>query len=466
MLASACDRGRAPSARGSAPRRRRRVGGLRRRSCGSALRDGTRPDAHRLGPRFRRGRVAIRDRRPPADGGANEGAPGRNAGLARGAGRGARDQRRRRRGPRGLVARARRSRVPRRDRRPAGRRARRANRRSPRRVSSRSRRSPGAARGPAEAAYARIQLALGNVEEAEAAFRRSIAAARADGRLSDAVRDGTALVWGLTELAPAVRRRARRARVADRTGRRAIRKDGVAVVLARHSGFGQRRSARRPAELSQRRARLRTARQPADGRPGRRRRRAPVHVHRARRRGRPDPGEAVRQDGSLQGRDDRDQPRRGVDGGAQPRRGLRRRSRARRGPGGRSRRARLPRSAPAPGRGDLRARLRARNARRRRPPTASRSCSRRPSRVRTRWPRAGAAASSAAGRSNAGAPPSRSSCSRNRSRSRAPPVWTKRRCAATSARGARCWRCAGRNPPSRTSWRRRACSFTRSRAFP
>ena len=59
---------------------------------------------------------------------------------------------------------------------------------------------PGAARGPAEAAYARIQLALGNVEEAEAAFRRSIAAARADGRLSDVVRDGTALVWGLTEL--------------------------------------------------------------------------------------------------------------------------------------------------------------------------------------------------------------------------------------------------------------------------
>ena len=59
---------------------------------------------------------------------------------------------------------------------------------------------PGAARGPAEAAFARIQLALGNVEEAEAAFRRSIAAARADGRLSDVVRDGTALVWGLTEL--------------------------------------------------------------------------------------------------------------------------------------------------------------------------------------------------------------------------------------------------------------------------
>jgi tetratricopeptide (TPR) repeat protein len=59
---------------------------------------------------------------------------------------------------------------------------------------------PGAARGPAEAAYARIELAIGNVEEAEAAFRRSIAAARAEGRLSDVVRDGTALVWGLTEL--------------------------------------------------------------------------------------------------------------------------------------------------------------------------------------------------------------------------------------------------------------------------
>jgi tetratricopeptide (TPR) repeat protein len=59
---------------------------------------------------------------------------------------------------------------------------------------------PQDARGPAEAAYARIQLALGNVEEAEPAFRRSMAAARAEGRLSDVVRDGVALVWGLTEL--------------------------------------------------------------------------------------------------------------------------------------------------------------------------------------------------------------------------------------------------------------------------
>ena len=52
---------------------------------------------------------------------------------------------------------------------------------------------PEAERGPAEAAYARLQLALGNVEEAEPAFRQSIAAARAEGRLSDAVRDGK--VW-------------------------------------------------------------------------------------------------------------------------------------------------------------------------------------------------------------------------------------------------------------------------------
>ena len=55
-------------------------------------------------------------------------------------------------------------------------------------------------RGPADAAYGRLQLALADMDEAEPAFRRSIAAARADGRLSDAVLDGNSIVWGLTEL--------------------------------------------------------------------------------------------------------------------------------------------------------------------------------------------------------------------------------------------------------------------------
>ena len=59
---------------------------------------------------------------------------------------------------------------------------------------------PPAMRGPADAAYGRLQLALADMDEAEPAFRRSIAAARADGRLSDAVLDGNSIVWGLTEL--------------------------------------------------------------------------------------------------------------------------------------------------------------------------------------------------------------------------------------------------------------------------
>lgn len=54
-------------------------------------------------------------------------------------------------------------------------------------------------RGAAIAAYARLQLHLGNGSEAEAAFRRALAAARAEGRASDEMRDGHALIWALTE---------------------------------------------------------------------------------------------------------------------------------------------------------------------------------------------------------------------------------------------------------------------------
>ncbi|MES1205861.1 MAG: CHAT domain-containing protein [Pseudomonadota bacterium] len=54
-------------------------------------------------------------------------------------------------------------------------------------------------RGPADAAIARMALALGKVEQAEAAFRAALAAARAEGRIADFVKDGSALLWLLLE---------------------------------------------------------------------------------------------------------------------------------------------------------------------------------------------------------------------------------------------------------------------------
>jgi CHAT domain len=55
-------------------------------------------------------------------------------------------------------------------------------------------------RGPASAAIGRMALALGQVGRAEPAFRASIAAAMAEGRIADVVRDGSALVWALVML--------------------------------------------------------------------------------------------------------------------------------------------------------------------------------------------------------------------------------------------------------------------------
>lgn len=60
--------------------------------------------------------------------------------------------------------------------------------------------APDATQGPADAAIARMALALGNVTRAEPAFRSAIAAATRDGRIGDAVRDGSALLWALVML--------------------------------------------------------------------------------------------------------------------------------------------------------------------------------------------------------------------------------------------------------------------------
>ena len=61
-------------------------------------------------------------------------------------------------------------------------------------------RAPAAQRGLVSAAVGRMALGLGNVERAEPAFRASIAAAAADGRISDVVRDSDALLWALVNL--------------------------------------------------------------------------------------------------------------------------------------------------------------------------------------------------------------------------------------------------------------------------
>jgi len=55
-------------------------------------------------------------------------------------------------------------------------------------------------RGPADAAIGRMSLALGDVRRAEPALRAAIQAAIAEGRLGDAVRDSSALVWALVML--------------------------------------------------------------------------------------------------------------------------------------------------------------------------------------------------------------------------------------------------------------------------
>jgi tetratricopeptide (TPR) repeat protein len=54
--------------------------------------------------------------------------------------------------------------------------------------------------GPVDAGIGRMALALGKVDEAEVALRASFAAAEADGRVADVIRDGAALVWALVYL--------------------------------------------------------------------------------------------------------------------------------------------------------------------------------------------------------------------------------------------------------------------------
>lgn len=57
-----------------------------------------------------------------------------------------------------------------------------------------------AERGPLEAAMGRMALGLGDVVAAEPHFRAAIAAASGEGRLSDVVKDGAGLFWGLVHL--------------------------------------------------------------------------------------------------------------------------------------------------------------------------------------------------------------------------------------------------------------------------
>jgi tetratricopeptide (TPR) repeat protein len=54
--------------------------------------------------------------------------------------------------------------------------------------------------GPADAAIARMALALGRVDRAEQAFRTSIAAAKAEGRIHDVVKDSAGLFWALVHI--------------------------------------------------------------------------------------------------------------------------------------------------------------------------------------------------------------------------------------------------------------------------
>ena len=57
--------------------------------------------------------------------------------------------------------------------------------------------APAPERGPNDAAIGRMALALGKVDRAESALRASIAAAEAEGRIADVVKDGAALLWSL-----------------------------------------------------------------------------------------------------------------------------------------------------------------------------------------------------------------------------------------------------------------------------
>ena len=57
-----------------------------------------------------------------------------------------------------------------------------------------------AERGPIEAAIGRMTLALGHVDLSEPHFRSAMAAAKAEGRLSDVVKDGAGLLWALVHV--------------------------------------------------------------------------------------------------------------------------------------------------------------------------------------------------------------------------------------------------------------------------
>jgi tetratricopeptide (TPR) repeat protein len=59
---------------------------------------------------------------------------------------------------------------------------------------------PAREQGPTQAAIGRMALALGRFEQAEPALRAALSAAEAEGRISDVVRDGAALLWGLVWL--------------------------------------------------------------------------------------------------------------------------------------------------------------------------------------------------------------------------------------------------------------------------
>ena len=78
--------------------------------------------------------------------------------------------------------------------------ARKGTRRPRRRIWRRLSRTAPPSTWAGEAAYGRLELSQGNVARAEQALRHAMEVARQEGRVSDEMRDGSALSWALVEL--------------------------------------------------------------------------------------------------------------------------------------------------------------------------------------------------------------------------------------------------------------------------
>lgn len=76
----------------------------------------------------------------------------------------------------------------------------RGDERAPARLREDTARGDGESRALAEAGYGRVMLARGDMREAEPALRRALAADREQGRVSDEMLDGSALIWALAVL--------------------------------------------------------------------------------------------------------------------------------------------------------------------------------------------------------------------------------------------------------------------------